>query len=134
MIFGHYAEIQNLVTIWIAVMAGVAMLCFIISEITRNYSQVDKLWSLMPIAYSWITATAFPFPRILIMAVLVTVWGLRLSYNFSRKGGYNIIPWKGEEDYRWKIMRETKMLKGRFRFGLFNWVCSEKCVISFSVV
>ena len=120
MIFGNSAEIQNLIIVWITVMAVVAMLCFIVSEITRNYSQVDKLWSLMPIAYSWITVISFPSPRLFIMAVLVTLWGLRLSYNFSRKGGYNIIPWKGEEDYRWKVMRENPMLKGRVRFGLFN--------------
>ncbi len=54
------------------------------------------------------------------MASLVTIWGLRLTYNFYRKGGYNIIPWKGEEDYRWKILRESPVLNGRFRFGLFN--------------
>ncbi len=120
MIFGHSAEIQNLIIVWIAVMAGVAMLCFIVSEITLNYSQVDKLWSLMPIVYSWMTVVSFPSPRLFIMAALVTIWGLRLSYNFSRKGGYNIIPWKGKEDYRWKILRGTAILKGRFRFSLFN--------------
>jgi len=70
--------------------------------------------------YSWVTVAAFPSHRLYIMAFLVTVWGLRLSYNFSRKGGYNIIPWKGEEDYRWRVMRDVPALKGRFRFGLFN--------------
>lgn len=120
MIFENSAEIQNLIRIWLAVMTGIALLCFIISEITRNYSQVDKLWSLMPIAYSWITVASFPSPRLFIMAALVTIWGLRLSYNFSRKGGYNKVPWKGEEDYRWKVMKENAMLKGRVRFGLFN--------------
>ena len=29
----------------------VALLCFVISMITGNHSQVDKLWSLIPIAY-----------------------------------------------------------------------------------
>jgi steroid 5-alpha reductase family enzyme len=120
MIFGHSTGFQNLVTFWIIVMAGVAILCFIVSEITRNYSQVDKLWSLMPAAYGWITVATVHSPRLILMASLVTIWGLRLSYNFYRKGGYNIIPWKGEEDYRWKIIRETRFLKGRFRFGLFN--------------
>jgi len=121
MILGQLTEIQNLVSIWIVLMTAVAILCFIVSEITRNYSQVDKLWSLMPIVYSWITSAIFPSSRVFIMSSLVTVWGLRLSYNFSRKGGYNIIPWKGEEDYRWKVMRENSLLKGRFRFGLFNF-------------
>jgi steroid 5-alpha reductase family enzyme len=120
MIFGTSAEIQNLIIVWITVMAGVAILCFIVSEITRNYSQVDKLWSLIPIAYAWITVAAVPSIRVTIMASLVTIWGLRLSYNFYRKGGYNIVPWKGEEDYRWKVMRDTPALRGRFRFGLFN--------------
>ncbi|MCK7529655.1 MAG: hypothetical protein MZV63_00620 [Marinilabiliales bacterium] len=27
-------------------MIAVVLVCFIVSEITRNYSQVDKLWSL----------------------------------------------------------------------------------------
>ena len=121
MILGQLTEIQNLVSIWIVLMTAVAILCFIVSEITRNYSQVDKLWSLMPIVYSWITSAIFPSSRVFIMSSLVTVWGLRLSYNFSRKGGYNIIPWKGEEDYRWKVMRENSLLKGRLRFRLFNF-------------
>lgn len=121
MILEQLTEIQSLARIWIVFMAAVAFLCFIVSEITRNYSQIDKLWSLMPIAYSWITAATFPSARLFIMAALVTAWGLRLSYNFSRKGGYSLIPWKGEEDYRWKVMRENPFLKGRLRFGLFNF-------------
>ena len=120
MIFGQSSDIQNLVTIWIVIMGSISILCFIVSEVTRNYSQTDKLWSLMPIIYSWITVASFPSPRAFLMAALVTIWGMRLSYNFYRKGGYNIIPWKGVEDYRWKVMRENPVLKGRIRFGLFN--------------
>jgi steroid 5-alpha reductase family enzyme len=117
---GYDIHFQSLVFSWIGVMITVALLCFIVSELTRNYSQVDKLWSLVPIGYGWITFAAYPTPRIFVMASLVTIWGLRLSYNFYRKGGYNIIPWKGSEDYRWQIMRERPELRGRFRFGLFN--------------
>ncbi|MCU0460289.1 MAG: DUF1295 domain-containing protein [Bacteroidales bacterium] len=113
---------QGLVNAWISIMITVVLLCFIVSEITGNYSQVDKLWSLLPPAYSWVTVAAFPSARMIIMAVLVTLWGLRLSYNFHRKGGYSIIPWKGEEDYRWKILRESSALKGRLKFGLFNFL------------
>lgn len=120
---GQYnVHLQNLLTLWTIVMLGMAMLCFLVSEITRNYSQVDKLWSLMPLAYSWITVVSTPSPRLWIMASLVTIWGLRLSYNFYRKGGYHMIPWKGAEDYRWRVMREHPFLKGRLRFGLFNFV------------
>jgi len=75
----------------------------------------------MPIVYSLITLSAFPnSPRILLMSVLVTIWGLRLSYNFYRKGGYNIIPWKGEEDYRWNILRQNPLLQKGIRIQLFN--------------
>jgi len=111
---------QDLFSTWVLILFIVVIVTFIVSELTRNYSQVDKLWSLLPIAYGWITASAYPAPRVFIMATLVTIWGLRLTLNFSRKGGYNIVPWRGEEDYRWAVMRNTSALKGRFRFGLFN--------------
>lgn len=104
----------------IIVMIVTALTCFIVSELTRNYSQVDKLWSLMPVVYSIITLAYFPSPRVWIMTALISTWGFRLSYNFSRKGGYNKIPWRGEEDYRWQVMRNNPALRGRFRFGLFN--------------
>lgn len=103
-------------------MISVAVICFLVSELTGNYSQVDKLWSLMPVLYSLRTLASYQSPRLLIMCILVMTWGFRLSFNFYRKGGYNIIPWKGEEDYRWKIMRQNPKLKGRFRFGLFNLI------------
>jgi steroid 5-alpha reductase family enzyme len=36
------------------------------------------------------------------MAILITIWGTRLSYNFYRKGGYSM----DAEDYRWKIVKK----------------------------
>ena len=39
------------------VMAAVVAACFIVGELSRNVSQVDKLWSIIPVVYSWI-ATA----------------------------------------------------------------------------
>jgi len=64
---------------------------------------------------------AFPSsPRIWLMTLLVTTWGLRLTYNFYRKGGYNIIPWKGEEDYRWRLLRKQPVFQKGFRITLFN--------------
>lgn len=117
---GSDLQLEKLTVTLFVIMLAVAFTCFLVSELTRNYSQVDKLWSLMPIVYCIVSLAAFPSPRLLIMTILVALWGLRLSYNFYRKGGYNIIPWKGEEDYRWKIMQEHPVLKGRFRFGLFN--------------
>jgi steroid 5-alpha reductase family enzyme len=74
----------------------------------------------MPSFYGIVTLLEYPSPRVLLMTVLVSIWGLRLSYNFWRKGGYSLIPWKGEEDYRWSVLRQKPALKGRFRFGIFN--------------
>lgn len=107
---------------WIILLVIVAVTCFVVSEITRNYSQVDKIWSLIPIVYAWIAVAYEPTARLILMASLVTIWGLRLSYNFYRKGGYSIVPWRGEEDYRWKVLREHPTLKGRFKFGFFNLI------------
>jgi steroid 5-alpha reductase family enzyme len=118
--FGADIGVQHLSGIWLIIMVTAAVVCFLVSELTRNYSQVDKLWSLLPIGYSLVTLASFPGPRIWIMSTLVTLWGFRLSYNFHRKGGYNIIPWKGEEDYRWTILRQHPRLRGRILFGLFN--------------
>jgi len=117
---GYDYFFQNLVLNWIIIMVLVVLTCFIVSEITRNYSQVDKLWSLMPIVYGWVTVAAFPSARLYLMASLVTIWGIRLSYNFGRKGGYNLMPWRGVEDYRWQVMREHPLLNSRLKFGLFN--------------
>ena len=117
---GSDVHLEQLTISCITIMLAAAFVCFMVSELTRNYSQVDKLWSVMPIIYSLMTLAASPSPRSWIMCILVIIWGFRLSFNFYRKGGYNIIPWKGEEDYRWKIIRQHPELKGRIRFGLFN--------------
>ena len=80
---------------------GSAIYCFVVSELAKNYSQVDKFWSLIPIAYVWYFAYASGYnDRMVMMAVLVTFWGVRLTYNFARRGGFSIYFWKGEEDYR----------------------------------
>lgn len=113
----HWETLQGLC----GIMLGVALLCFVVSEITRNYSQVDKLWSLMPLVYTWYVAAQSGWSeRLVLMATMVTIWGLRLSFNFGRRGGYDWIPWRGEEDYRWHILRQDPALQGRLRWGLFN--------------
>jgi len=105
----------------LSIMLITAFACFIVGELTRNYSQVDKLWSIMPILYmGYISVVSNYNLRIVIMTVLVLIWGIRLTYNFGRKGGYHLLPWKGAEDYRWGILREVPFLRGRLRWGLFN--------------
>jgi len=98
-----------------------AMLCFVVSILSGNYSQVDKLWSTIPIAYVWVVAWHTGFePRVLLMALLVSAWGIRLTYNFSRRGGYSIRFWTGEEDYRWAVLRAKPEFAARWKWVVFN--------------
>ena len=94
---------------------------FFLSSITKNYSQVDKLWSIMPIVYVWVVCFHDDFsPRTLMMAILVSLWGLRLTYNFNRRGGYSWKFWEGEEDYRWAVLRSRPEFSGGLKWLLFN--------------
>ena len=98
-----------------------AFLCFVVSTIAGNYSQVDKLWSLIPLAYVWMVAVHSDLePRLVLMALLVTAWGIRLSYNFSRRGGYSWRFWTGEEDYRWAVVRAKPEFAAKWRWLAFN--------------
>jgi len=50
-----------------------ALLCFFVSTISNNYSQVDKLWSTIPLVYVWVMAWESGFEaRIVLMAILVS--------------------------------------------------------------
>jgi steroid 5-alpha reductase family enzyme len=96
--------------------------CFVVSELAENYSQVDKFWSTIPIVYVWYFAIASDMnSRMVLMAILGTLWGVRLTLNFARKGGFSIYFWKGEEDYRWvEVRKKMPFLAGRFTWALFN--------------
>ncbi|KAL3672363.1 hypothetical protein V7S43_003048 [Phytophthora oleae] len=78
------------------------------SVVTRNYSFTDRLWSITPPMFAWHFAYHAYLTdgvwdqRLLLMAVLTTLWGCRLTFNFWRKGGYSL----SEEDYRWAVLRQ----------------------------
>ena len=94
--------------------AAVCAFVWIASLITGDHSWVDRIWSIVPVVYVWIFAAfaGLTDPRLNVMAVLVTLWGARLTFNFARKGGYS-----GTEDYRWPILRARMK---RWQFELFN--------------
>ncbi|MFN8310045.1 MAG: DUF1295 domain-containing protein [Chitinophagales bacterium] len=103
------------------IMLGIALLCFVVSELTGNCSQVDKLWSITPIIYTWYFAMESEWsPRLILMAALATVWGVRLTYNFGRRGAYRLKFWEGHEDYRWEVLRQKPFLQSRWKWTLFN--------------
>ncbi len=98
-----------------------ALFCFVVGELTGNNSQMDKLWSLLPIAYTWVIAAKGGMaPRLVVMAVLATLWGCRLTFNFARKGAYRLKFWEGEEDYRWAVLRARKEFQPHWKWLLFN--------------
>jgi steroid 5-alpha reductase family enzyme len=111
---GPYASVEPL-TIALVLCVLLAAACWLISVVTGNYSQVDRLWSIAPPIYAChFAAWAQPAdPRLTIMALLAVLWGVRLTYNFARKGGYR----RGGEDYRWP---ELQRLLGPIVFQVFN--------------
>jgi steroid 5-alpha reductase family enzyme len=99
--------------LWVA--GGLALLCWVLSLITKEYSWVDRLWSITPALFSVHFAghVGFDDPRLNLMAALTVLWGVRLTYNFARKGGYK----PGGEDYRWE---EIQGKIGPFWFQVLN--------------
>ena len=98
-----------------------ALACFTLSELTGHCSPVDTTWSIVPLVYAWYSAYAGGCTaRLVLMAVLVSIWGMRLTYNFSRRGAYSWKFWDGEEDYRWAVLRKKPELSGKLKWTLFN--------------
>jgi steroid 5-alpha reductase family enzyme len=103
------------------IVAGVIAYCFLIGELSKNNSQVDKLWSIVPIGYVWyMTIEGGMNERMVLMAILVSIWGSRLTFNFARRGAYTWRFWAGEEDYRWEILRKRPGFSNRFVWMIFN--------------
>jgi steroid 5-alpha reductase family enzyme len=101
-----------------------AIYSFVWSIIGNNCSKVDQIWSITPIVYAihffyhnCVTSnTGILHERGLVVIVLISLWGLRLTYNFYRRNGYgNLI--SHEEDYRWPILRKKMNV---FTFLIFN--------------
>ncbi|CAN5247511.1 DUF1295 domain-containing protein [soil metagenome] len=103
--------LQTVILLAALVVLGV----WIASLITHDHSWVDRIWSIVPAVYVWVFAgyAGLADPRLNVMAVLVTLWAARLTFNFARKGGYT-----GTEDYRWPILRARM---NRWQFELFNF-------------
>ncbi|QQO10629.1 DUF1295 domain-containing protein [Breznakiella homolactica] len=81
--------------------AGFSLCSFGTGIVTGDYSWVDRLWSTLPVAFVWFYAWRGGFSPVLLPAAgLITLWGIRLTWNFAKKGGYT-----GTEDYRWNILR-----------------------------
>jgi hypothetical protein len=84
-----------------------SVIVLFVSEVNKNYSQVDRLWSILPALYigqyaAWAHLNGLPTQRLDNVAVVGATWSARLTFNYWRKGGYSI----GSEDYRWNIVKD----------------------------
>lgn len=95
--------------------ATACLFVWVASLVTKDTSWVDRLWSVLPVVYIWVFAASVGLTdaRRDVMAVIVTLWGARLTFNFARKGGY-----VGIEDYRWAELRRRMR---PWQFQLFNF-------------
>ncbi|KAL1618709.1 hypothetical protein SLS54_007145 [Diplodia seriata] len=111
----HVTSLEELKAIYVAtnpLISGfafslaIAPLFLLASEINRNYSQVDRFWSLLPTFYNahyslWAYMAGVPAAKVDNVLAFSMLWTIRLTYNYWRKGGYNV----GSEDYRWEIIK-----------------------------
>ncbi|KAL1871395.1 hypothetical protein Daus18300_004762 [Diaporthe australafricana] len=78
----------------------------VVAEINKNYSQVDRCWSILPTFYIahfdlWARLSGISSQRLDAILLFSTLWSIRLTFNYWRKGGYQV----GSEDYRWEIIQ-----------------------------
>jgi steroid 5-alpha reductase family enzyme len=111
------------ISIWFLIL--VIMYSFVWSIIGNNCSKVDQIWSIVPWLYMWIFFLHYYYThkiihqKLFLVTILSTLWGIRLTFNFWRRGGYgNFIT--HEEDYRWPIVRSK--INNSFVFFVFNFV------------
>lgn len=127
---------MNALEITVAILLITIIVSFFYGLFSGNYSTVDRLWSVLPPVYALIWMYGYTNNiRLVIASVLVIAWGIRLSLNFARRGGYAFSWEKGftGEDYRWEIMR--KKIGNRLLFELFNFffICVFQLVLIFAI-
>ncbi|CAG8961035.1 hypothetical protein HYFRA_00002575 [Hymenoscyphus fraxineus] len=74
---------------------ALAPVFLLISELNRNYSQVDRMWSILPTIYNahyvvYAHMNGLNTERLDNLIAFSVVWSLRLTFNYWRKGGYSI--------------------------------------------
>lgn len=109
------------------------------AEVTGNASQVDRVWTFLPVIYTaWFTyfPTFESAPleysihgvsgRSWLMLSLQVMWMWRLSYNTWRRGLFAL----SDEDYRWEYVRNS-MPKWAFRIFNLTFIAIAQNIILF---
>lgn len=60
---------------------ALSVLFLVLSEVTRNYSQVDRCWSILPTVYNahyaiWARLTGLPTQKLNTVAVITAMWSV----------------------------------------------------------
>ncbi len=117
--------------------AFVSFYVWLMERITGNASQVDGLWTFLPLIYSvhFTVHKYFTYqpaklslfgvehasiwdkiePRLALMTLLSVLWSARLTYNAIRRNMFK----PGEEDYRWPLLRKTMSRPMWHLFSIF---------------
>jgi steroid 5-alpha reductase family enzyme len=85
------------------VILGLMILLWLLSLMLKNSSIVDIFWGTGFVIVAWATFLLTPegfMPRKLLLSILVTVWGLRLSLHILRRN------WGKPEDFRYQTWRK----------------------------
>ncbi|RMZ81239.1 hypothetical protein DV736_g6654, partial [Chaetothyriales sp. CBS 134916] len=113
-----YLDTNPLVSAF-ALSLALAPVFLVVSEINKNYSQVDRVWSILPTIYNlhyavYAWTAGLKTTRIGAVALASTIWSTRLTYNYWRRGGYSV----GSEDYRWYYVKDYAGPVGMFLFNV----------------
>lgn len=77
----------------IAFSLSLAPIVLIWSEINRNYSQVDRLWSILPSIYNvhyalWAHLAGLPTEKVKTVAVFSLIWSVRIPFTYPFATAY----------------------------------------------
>ncbi|KAG9091264.1 hypothetical protein FRC06_000644 [Ceratobasidium sp. 370] len=112
---------------------------FLAGEVTGNVSQVDRVWTFLPVLYSAYWSLYLPLygdgdngwikeqgvtGRGVLMVLLQVIWSSRLSYNTFRRGLFSLQVVEKDEDYRWAVFRAKipPWLFSIFNFGFIAFI------------
>lgn len=128
-LFGYYFLLCN----------AIAIIMWLLILITNNHTLMDKLWPILPSFYAWLFFLSLFFLnpttnssiklktdlqnlnlpckiRLGIIVAFITLWSVRMTYIFYRRGYYK---WTFE-DTRWQYVK--KRFTSKISLHIFNFV------------
>jgi steroid 5-alpha reductase family enzyme len=112
-----------------AVVLGTMTLLWLVSLALRNSSIVDPFWGTGFVIANWVYFALTPdgyLPRKLLVSILVTIWGLRLSSyllwrNWGKGEDFRYKKWRDEAGGKWWWQSYFKVF---FLQGVLLWIIS----------